>query len=122
MLVSAADGQQRGSASDLIDQLIAKSLELPGDGHLLAILATADEQQVGRRQAPGPDHHPVDLDLDRPRARAPGERRDVAAVAVEAQEVRKEVDDVQAVHTAAADVRTSEGSGTCVAAPLRVRP
>ena len=64
VLVTATDGEQRCSVTDLVDQERTESFEFARGCHLFAILAAADEDQVRRRNPSGPDGHVGDACLD----------------------------------------------------------
>ena len=95
VLVPATDREQRGPVRHQVDELAPEALELAGHGFLLAILAAADEDEVGRRQPSGADADPFDARRDRPSLGAADEGHDVAAVAVDPKHVREQVDDPQ---------------------------
>ena len=112
VLVPAAHREEGGTVRDLIGQLATEPLELARDRHLLAILAATDEDKIRLRQARRAHRHLLDLDLDRPESGPPHERRDIAAVPVEPQQVRKQVGDAQPIRTSGRDGVPQRGAGS----------
>ncbi len=90
-LVAAADGKHDRAPSDRIRERCAARREVRGDERLLAVLATADveEVRVGRRRVAEADVTDVELDAATPRPSR--QHREIAAIGVDVQVVRIQV-------------------------------
>src|SRR5438132_8089444 len=94
-LIAAADRQQRRAVFDgLADSLAFLTQEIGRDHRLLAILAAAEEDQVclGRIERVSQGQL-LDFELDTPPLRSTPERQHVAAIAIDAHQVRVEVNE-----------------------------
>ena len=93
-LVAAADREQRGTGRDRLPDARRLRRQILRDQRLLAVLATADVEQVvvARPDRLG-DRHRAHFELVAPPGRTPREHRDVAAVGIDVQVVRIEMPD-----------------------------
>ena len=110
-LIAAADGEERRAAVDRIPDRIRPSGEVGGDQLLLAILATADVEEIVRAGLQlVPDRHPLDDEVVAAERGSPRQHGDVAAVGVDVQVLRIEVADPDRGHAASQYGRTSPRS------------
>ena len=93
VLVPATDREEGRSIEHLADQLVSQAADRPVDGHLVPVLAAANEEDVGFRDRRAVRENAVDGDADSSTLRADDQRSEVPGVAVDTEEIRKEVDD-----------------------------